>query len=89
MLPFKTVLRFCSDCFDNPIPSFGTVPQVVVGMVTRAAAEAASICANILVVYCRRDSSVPVSTLRSAFRRRYLDSFSGIQPALASKDLQN
>ena len=32
-------------------------------MVTRAAAEAASICAILLVVYCRRDSSLPLSTL--------------------------
>ena len=85
VLPFKSVLRFCSDCFVNLAPSYSTVPQVVVGMVTGAAAEAASICANLLVVYCRRDSSLPLSTLNSAFRRRSLDSSSWIQPALASK----
>ena len=77
VLPFKIVLRFCADCFDNRAPSFSTVPQVVVGMVTRTAAEAASICANLLVVYCRRDSSLPLSTLNSAFRRRSLAGLPG------------
>ena len=70
---------------DNRAPSFSTVPQVVVGMVTRAAAEAASICTNLPVVYCRRDSSLPLSMLKSAFRRRSFDSSSWIQPAFASK----
>ena len=83
VLPFRTVLRFCSDCIVNRAPSFNTVPQVVVGMVTRAAVEAASICANLLVVHCRNDSSLPPSTLKSAFRRRSLDSSSWIQTSLS------
>ena len=28
VLPFKSVLRFCSDCFVNLARSFSTVPQV-------------------------------------------------------------
>ena len=85
VLPFRSVWRFCSDCFVSRAPSFNTVHQVVVGMVTRAAVEAATICANLLVVYCRNDSSLPLFTLKTPFRRRSLDSSSWIQPALASK----
>ena len=75
----------CGPRTDNRAPSFKTVLQVAVGMVTRAAVEAASICANLLVVYCRNSSSLPLSTLTSAFRRRSSDSSSWIRSALASK----
>ena len=85
VLPYKSVLRFCSDCLDNRAPSFKTVPQVAVGMVTRAAAEAASICANLLVVHYRRESSLPLSTLKRAFRRRSLESSSWIQPIFQNR----
>ena len=52
VLSFRSELRFCSDCFDNRAPSFNSVPEVVVGIVTRVAAGAASSCTNLLVVCC-------------------------------------
>ena len=82
-------MRFCSDCFDNRALSFSTVPQVVVGIVTRAAAEAASICANLLVVYCRRDSSLPISTLKKGLPQEEFGLVFLDPAGLGIQDLQN